>query len=100
MLGSLPLTGDPTEGPSVYSCLLALFEANNPAAIGVLPELLGAFMQVLAKNSGAVDETKALAVRGLKIAASNGQYQGVLSANMGQIHDAELRQTIEMAIHS
>jgi len=85
----------------VYGCLVGLLEANDPATVQLLPSrLLPVFLQVFSKDSTAMDETKAIVVRALKGIAASSAYQNALMANLANIADVEVRQMIEMAIHS
>ena len=85
----------------MYGCLVGLLEAQDPAALQLLPsQLLPALLQVLAPESSALDLTRALVLRALKGLAASASFQGVLQAGLEKISDEEARRTIERAIHS
>lgn len=85
----------------MYGCLVSLLEANDPAAVQLLPtRLLPVFLQVFAKDSTAMDETKAVVLRALKGLAASAAYQSALVASLAALADGEERQMIEMAIQS
>lgn len=51
MVELLPLRADLVENRTVYSCLLALLEAQEPAAVAAIPKLIPALVETLADES-------------------------------------------------
>ena len=58
LLSALPLTGDPSEGPEVYACVVSLLEGGDASAISLLGQIIQVLLQALSKESTAIEATR------------------------------------------
>ena len=99
MLAALPLRDDNSEGPYIYQCIVNLIASGESCIPNLIGDISGAFIEVLRKESNALDSTKTIAISGLKLIGSNLQYQSSLMSILNQIQDNEFKSYLQVVLN-
>jgi hypothetical protein len=100
VINSLPLIGDPSEGPGIYECIATLLLNNEPTAVGLFTSIVPVFGECFATEASATDETKVVVAASFKRLAALPQYRDTIMSYIAHLATTspDQKAALELAI--